>query len=328
MSRCSQTNAQFSAWIKKNRWEPLLNWFNQNETDVDSWTTLLAQAQRYDIEQKWPQYLDFFQKHMDAKVGNKQFLSSWKASSGNQEKAFKLFEVAIPVFFLKAAPLLSVEQQRDFRKTVMTWFEPWLKRPRESQSITQRNFISTVFRTLSSFDAFDEWRGLESFVDKHDMYKLVLHTIGKDIRWANALRDLHLSHGHDEGSWRLLLLKGDCIEHLLAETTAFPVAKTLFIFGAAEQEKNNKKAEEVLRPVFMRYPHFRMWATGASGRDAQTCRAALGLPEIDSCVCSEASAVSIGKSLGLSLVEIAELLYAQPLERLPLFDNNLFDAGC
>lgn len=314
-----QTKSQMAAWVIKDRWAPLLSWFNQNDTKQEHWTLLFGQARMYDFQDKWPHYLEFFQKHFDHKTHtNAPFVTQSVAS----DNAWKLMDIAMPAFFVQAAPLLTSEQRVEFRATAMQWMTPWLPAVGAPMSIHQRMAVSTLFRTLMSFDAFDEWKSLEKSVPKDHIGRIVQYTQGKDRRWSDSIRQLHLGQGNSEKSWGVVLLKSDCVEHLLAEKTPLPVANAFLDCALEEQQNRNNKSEEAIAMAFRRYPHFRVWAQQGQGDDAQTCRAIVGIPE-EGPLCSAALSIQMAQGLGLPLSEFSALL----LQKTALQDDMDVDTG-
>lgn len=316
-----QVKLQMASWIIKDRWKPLLDWFNQNDTKQEQWALLLGQARMYDFQTKWPHYLDFFQKHLDHKTHKGMPLVM---HSGARDNAWKLLDVAMPVFFAQAAALLTPTQRKEFCTKAMEWFAPWLPQAGEPQSIHMRDSLNTVFRTLVNFDGKAEWKTVEHLVRKEYVGRLVQYTLDKDIEWANALRQLHLSHGYSQASWGLALLKGDCVEHLLAETTPLPVSKALLDCAVEEQRSRSNKSEEAIAMIFRRYPHLRVWTEKSPSDDAQTCRAIVGLPD-GAAPCVAAQAVRMGHSLGLPLSEFSTLLEPAAVPLGMDVDVNVFD---
>lgn len=315
-----QVKQQMASWITKNRWAPLLTWFNQNDTTLENWKNLLGQANLYDVQAKWPHYIEFFQQHLDNKTHKNMPLVQY---SGAQESAWKLLNVAMPLFFGPLFPSLAVEQQMELRAKAMEWFAPWLPKINESQSIHNRDAMVTVFRTLIAMDARSEWSSVEHLVHKDYVPRLVQHTLGKDIAWADGLRDLHLGHGHSIESWRVALLRVDCVEHLLAEKIAMPVAKAFLDYAIQEQRSRNSKTEDALAMVFRRHPHLRVWTERSGGSDAQVCRAMLDIAEPSPG--TEAKTIQIAKSLGLPMAEWASFLETSTVVATIDVDGAVFD---
>lgn len=318
------TKMQYASWITKNRWKPLLDWFNQNDSKKEYWTTLFGEAQKYEFQQKWPAYMDFFQKHMDHKSGKDVPLMAY---SGAQQSAWQLLEAAIPAFFIPAARLLSPEQRRDFASTVSAWLEPWLPKKGETQSIAAPFWVATSFSLLVRLDALDEWKAMESLADMQHTAMFTRFIRGEDSRWFNALQQLHISQGGTEREWRVALLSGDCVEYLQTELTDLPVARTLLDYAEKEQSNRNMSDDAVLTFIYKRHPHFRVWCEQAQSEDAQTCRAAVGLLEVHGPQCDAAQTIAMGKSLGLPLKEWAPLLDERLVPATEfVVDNRVFDS--
>lgn len=306
MKNVGRIKLQFKSWIVKNRWEPLLAWFNQNDTNPDHWKLLLEQACLYDLQKKWPAYLDFFEKHLNYKTTR----GPLETQEGMQERAWKLLNVAMPEFFLQVGEQLSCNQKNWLKTQTLKWFTPWLPKIDDANPVNERNakIMGTVFRTLVNLDARDEWKIVEHLVNEYYIPRMIRCTLGKDIAWSNELKALHLNQGNTLDSWRIALFKNDCIEHLLAEKSDLPVVTAFLACVLQEPFTKTHRADDVLAMLFKRHPHFRVWSQHASGDDAQICRALLDLPEINAPVCNKAQTIGIGKSLGLPLVELVALL--------------------
>lgn len=319
MSQNSTTAQQFSSWISKERWAPLLTWFNQNDSKQEHWELLFAKAKLYDLQKKWPQYLAFFQQHLDHKN---------HTGIPDTNKSLKLLSIAMPLFFVPAIPFLSLQQRQDLKEKTMEWFCPCLPAFNGSQDVLHRHALSTVFRILTNLDALSEWKTIQGLVYKKDIPGLIQHTKGQNISWVHALRDLHFSYAGNVGDWRVSLFEADCIEHILADKNYLGVAKTFLAKVDAEPKTMTTKLDDQLNQVFKRYPHFRIWTEQGTGNDAQTCRAILGVSEIEPSLCSSAKAIQIGKSLGLSLTELAGLLEPPVVAAIEMnVDGEVFADG-
>ena len=304
MSRESKTKQQFASWISKNRWAPLLTWFNQNDSKQEYWSMLFSQAQMYGLQEKWPHYMSFFKLHFDHKTHKDMPLAM---HAGMAEQAWTLLNVAMPLFFVPALPLLSRQQSEELKGNIMEWFLPWLPTFNGHQSTLHRQSLVTVFRTLVNMDALPEWKALESLIQKEDLSGLIQYTRGRNISWKNTLREMHLAQGATVVDWHKALFKSDCVEHLLTESTALPVSKA-FLSCVLEHQTKGLKADDAMSTIFKRHPHFRIWLENATGDDAQTGRAILGIIEFETTIGIPAQKVQIGKSLGLSIKDVSTLL--------------------
>lgn len=317
MTREKQTAMQFSSWITKDRWDPLLNWFNQNDSDDASWTTFFDEAQKYDIQEKWPRYIDFFEKHLENKSCK---TVSFVSHSDAQRRSWKVFAAAFPTFFVKAAPLLSPAQRKELKGKAMEWMTPWLYEKEHLESFDANKCFFTAFGILISLDAMEEWNSIKHLMHSAYISNMLKHTAGKDLQWVHGLRELHVADGKSLSSWRVTLLKTDCVEHLSAEGTAFPVTHALLDY--AGQHDQTLTLDVAVWSVFKRLPYFRVWVEQASGEDAQACRAVLGIPEFDIDKSSVAKTIDIGKNLGLGLKDVTCLLDAATVK----LDDMVVDA--
>ena len=303
MSREQQTVMQFASWIAKDRWDPLLKWFNQNDSDGAFWKTLFDQAQAHDIQTKWSRYIDFFEKHLEHKsCKNVSFIDR----SDAQRRSWKVLNVAFTNFFAKAAPLLAPVQRAELRGKVMQWMTPWLYEKERVPSSDAKNCFVTAFSILTSLDALDEWDSIKHLMHCSYISSMLKHTVQKESQWVLGLRELYVADGKSLSSWRVMLFKADCIEHLSVEGTAFPVVHALLDYS--EQDDKTQRVDIAVLAAFRRFPYFCVWVERAFGEDAQACRAVLGLPEIDMPRSSMATMLDIGRNLGLSVNDLSCLL--------------------
>lgn len=321
MSQVKQIATQFSAWITRDRWTPLLNWFNQNDPDDSSWKILFDEAQKYDIQEKWPRYIDFFEKHLENKSCK---TLSFVSHSDAQRRSWKVFAAAFPTFFAKAAPLLSPAQRKELKGKAMEWMTPWLYEKEHLESFDANKCFFTAFGILISLDAMEEWNSIKHLMHSACISNILKHAAGKDLQWVHGLRELHVADGKSLSSWRVTLLKTDCVEHLSAEGTAFPVTHAFLDYTGQTQQA--LKLEEAAWAVYKRLPYFRVWVEQASGEDAQACRALLGIPEIDIEQSNMVKTITIGKNLGLELKDLMCLLDATTVELdAMVVDTNVFE---
>lgn len=305
MSKETQITMQFASWITKNRWAALLKWFDQNDSENVSWNTLFDKAKMHDIQKKWPHYIAFFEKHLETKSCKNATLIS---HSEAQKRSWTLFNIAFPTFFAKAAPLLTPAQHTELRGKLMEWMNPWFSENETVDLSNAKNCFNTAFNILTRLDALDEWNSIKHLMPSAYISSILKHTIGKDLQWVQGLKELHVASGKDLDSWRVMLLKTDCVEHLSAEETALPVTHAFLDY--AVQTPQALKLEDSVWAVIKRLPYFRVWVEQASGEDAQACRALLGIIEIDIEQSNVAKTICIGKNVGLELKDLTYLLDA------------------
>ena len=307
MSRETQMRSQFYSWMTKGRWKALLDWFNANEPTVQNWTILFDQVNRAGVDKHWGSLVGFFDDHLnDRTYKGKQLVNHADA----QERFWKTLDSALPGFFVKAIPMLSIENKEVFQQLLVKAYTPWL--PKENVYLLRwdRNWTGPIFSTLVALDAFDDWTELASSAKQINPLGLLRHVRGQSARWADHLHGMHLSGDGTATAWRQGLLRAECIDHLLREPCSMPVTRALLEFAIAD--KSTMPGQDPCRKLYLRSPYLRVWADMATGEDAQNSRALLELPECEASLSTMGRTVGIGKSLGLPLPEILALLDGQP----------------
>lgn len=120
---------------------------------------------------------------------------------------------------------------------IATQFSSWLYEKEHIESFDAKNCVVTAFSILISLDALDEWDSIKHLIHSTHIPSTLKHTAGKDLQWVQGLRKLHVTDGKSLSFWRVTLLKNDCVEHLLAEGTAFPVTHAFLIIRGKSSKR-------------------------------------------------------------------------------------------
>lgn len=322
MSRQNQIQQQFASWIRRGRWEPLLYWFNQNESKGEDWRTLAGQALALDFPTQWPHYVDFFQKHMDYKLGAYVGITVHDA----QTKAWNVVSIALKSFFNTAVTSLDGPQKAAFGAAMFPLLLKWKPTSFPGTGLpVHLNFIGPYLELAMNLGATQEWDNIRPLLHRDDTTNLIGSTRGQDRLWADRLAQVYFEYGGEQSLWRRTLLTSDCVEHLQGGGD-FPVANALLEHGLFEGTRRTMGPTEYFSWMHRRYPYLRVWCEHSRSDDAQVCRALFELPEMVSPRHHFAQSISIGKSLGLGLAALVPLLNdSLPTAVDMLGDGTLFE---